>query len=309
MSVRERAGRATAGKLVIVSLVAVVGLSVIAPSIQRIVAQDDPTAGGAAGAAAANPEGDNAGGAGDNGATENGSGDAGANHPETYLDFALAGGKLMAPIGICSLLWLTFLVERLIALRSGRVLPGGLVRGFVAIDKNRALDRGVVERLCKRYRSSASRVLEVALAHLEAPREDIEHAVNNVAQREVHRLRRYLRLFSVIAGIAPLLGLLGTVTGMIQAFREVAISGLGSGQALAPGIYQALITTAAGLIIAIPALITHHWFESKIDGYVHRIDTLVVDFVEAFGPRRKARNSEVRHSDEPRVATSGAGEA
>jgi biopolymer transport protein ExbB len=94
-------------------------------------------------------------------------------------------------------------------------------------------------------------------------------------------MRRYLRLFAVVASVAPLLGLLGTVTGMVQAFRTVAEQGLGSGKYLAPGIYQALITTVAGLIVAIPALLTYYWLSARIENYVHAIDTLVVDFVEA----------------------------
>ena len=101
-------------------------------------------------------------------------------------------------------------------------------------------------------------------------------------------MRRYIRVFAVIAAVAPLLGLLGTVTGMIQAFREVASSGLGSGQALAPGIYKALVTTAGGLVVAIPTLMTHYWMMSRVEGFVHRIDNLVVDFVEKFrGSKRK----------------------
>ena len=202
-------------------------------------------------------------------------------HPESYLDFAFAGGWLMVPIGICSLLWLTFLGERLIYLRPSRIVPVGFTRQIEELEPGK-LDRDGVEALCEANPGSAARVIRTAVEHLGETREEIELAVNNTAQREIHLMRRYIRVFAVIAAVAPLLGLLGTVTGMIQAFREVASSGLGSGQALAPGIYKALVTTAGGLVVAIPTLMTHYWMMSRVEGFVHRIDNLVVDFVEKF---------------------------
>ena len=202
-------------------------------------------------------------------------------HPESYLDFAFAGGWLMVPIGICSLLWLTFLGERLIYLRPSRIVPAGFTRQIGELEPGK-LDRDEVEALCEANPGSAARVIRTAVEHIGETREEIELAVNNTAQREIHLMRRYIRVFAVIAAVAPLLGLLGTVTGMIQAFREVASSGLGSGQALAPGIYKALVTTAGGLMVAIPTLMTHYWMMSRVEAFVHRIDNLVVDFVEKF---------------------------
>ena len=202
-------------------------------------------------------------------------------HPESYLDFAFAGGWLMAPIGICSLLWLTFLGERLIYLRPSKIVPAGFTRQIDGLEPGK-LDAEKVDALCEANPSSAARVIRTAVQHIGETREEIELAVNNTAQREIHLMRRYIRVFAVIAAVAPLLGLLGTVTGMIQAFREVASSGLGSGQALAPGIYKALVTTAGGLVVAIPTLMTHYWMMSRVEGFVHRIDNLVVDFVEKF---------------------------
>ncbi len=240
-----------------------------------IVAQDVAKTESARGAAEAGSA------AGDT-VTGTGTGDTAAggdDHPESYLDFALAGGYLMIPIGVCSLLWLTFLVERLFALRRVRILPTSFESGVSNLPLGPVSDKDVAG-LCHAYDSSGARVLAAASEHLSMPHEEIERAVNNSAQREIHTMRRYLRLFAVIAAVAPLLGLLGTVTGMIQAFREVATQGLGSGKALAPGIYKALVTTAGGLVVAIPALLTHHWLSSRIDNYVHRIDNLVVDFIE-----------------------------
>jgi biopolymer transport protein ExbB len=204
-----------------------------------------------------------------------------AKHPETYLEFAIAGGPLMVPIGILSVLLVAFLIERVVSTRRALVLPRPFAQGIAAMAAQRSVDRALAANLCAAHPSSAARILGAAVERLERPRPDVEHAVNTVAQREVFVLRRYTRLFAIIASVAPLLGLLGTVTGMVQAFREVAIQGLGSGQALAPGIYQALITTVAGLLVAIPALIVYHWLNARIENYVHAIDRLVVDLVDA----------------------------
>jgi biopolymer transport protein ExbB len=217
-------------------------------------------------------------------------------HPESYLDFALAGGALMIPIVLGSVIWLTFLVERVIALRRSRAVPKTLAQAIDALDRSR-LDGGRLSALLDAHPSSAARVVGVAAERLDAPREEIEAAVDAAAQREIHSWRRYTGLFAVIAAVAPLLGLLGTVTGMIQAFREVAIEGLGSGKALAPGIYKALVTTAAGLIVAIPALITHHWALGRIEAFVHELDDLVVRFVDTFRSRSKDEGAWVRSTD------------
>ncbi len=202
-------------------------------------------------------------------------------HPESWWDFVVFGGLLMYPIGICSLLWLTFLGERLIYLRPSKIVPASFIRQVDGLEPGQ-LDRDGVEALCAAHPGSAAQVIRTAAEHIGETREEIELAVNNTAQREIHLMRRYIRVFAVIAAVAPLLGLLGTVTGMIQAFREVASSGLGGGKALAPGIYKALVTTAGGLVVAIPTLMTHYWMMSRVEGFVHRIDNLVVDFVEKF---------------------------
>ena len=204
----------------------------------------------------------------------------------------------MVPIGICSLLWLTFLGERLIYLRPSRIVPASFTRQIDALEPGQ-FDRAGVEALCAAHPGSAARVIRTAVEHIGETREEIELAVNNTAQREIHLMRRYIRVFAVIAAVAPLLGLLGTVTGMIQAFREVASSGLGSGQALAPGIYKALVTTAGGLVVAIPTLMTHYWMMSKVEGFVHRIDNLVVDFVEKFRGGKASQEAPAEVAPEP----------
>ncbi len=209
-------------------------------------------------------------------------------HPETYLEFAVAGGPVMIPIGLCSIFWLAYLAERLISTRRGRVLPRPFQAAALALQGTGDWIRSQVESLCRAHPCAAASVMKAALDRLDRPREEIENGVNAAAQREIHLLRRNIRLFAIIASVAPLLGLLGTVTGMIQSFREVAIRGLGSGQDFAPGIYEALITTAGGLLVAIPSLLTYYWLTARVENYVHEMDALVVNVVDAYERGRRA---------------------
>lgn len=201
--------------------------------------------------------------------------------PETLLEFWVAGGYLMVPITLSSIVWVAYLVERLLALARKKTVPQDLLRGVREAVAARPLDRDGLRQRLAGVQCTLSSVVRAALERLDQPRDEIEKHVNNVAQREIYLLRRNLRVFSIVANVAPLLGLLGTVTGLVQAFREVAISGLGSGAALAPGIYEALITTVGGLVVAIPAMLTYYWLTARVDHYIHEIDEVVVDLVEA----------------------------
>lgn len=201
--------------------------------------------------------------------------------PETFLEFAVAGGALMIPITLCSIVWIAYLVERLFALQRKKAVPPKIVRAVKDASSQHPLDRGALREKLNAHPSAAAAVVRAALDRLDLTRDEIEKSVNNAAQREIYLLRRNLRVFAIVSSVAPLLGLLGTVTGLVQSFREVAISGLGSGAALAPGIYQALITTVGGLVVAIPALLTYYWLMARVDHFVHEMDGMVVDFVDA----------------------------
>ncbi|MEM7233464.1 MAG: MotA/TolQ/ExbB proton channel family protein [Planctomycetota bacterium] len=256
-------------------------LAVLAAAFVSAQAQPSPTGTEAKAEATPTPGSE----AAANTETKAGSGEDEEDHPETYFDFAMAGGYLMLPLVLLSLVWLTFLVERMVALQRRRVFPNSFGQALLSIPSG-SLESSRVESLVREFPSSAARVIEVAAGRLGDDLPEIESAVNAAAQREIHGLRKHIGVFAVIAAVAPLLGLLGTVTGMIQAFREVALQGLGSGQVFAPGIYKALITTAAGLVVAIPALITHSWATSRVSTYVHQMDDLAVTFTD----RHRARS-------------------
>jgi biopolymer transport protein ExbB len=201
--------------------------------------------------------------------------------PETLLEFALAGGWAMLPLLICSVLWVTFLIERLTALRKGKVVPSSLTTAIRALIAAKPVDRERVRAVLDAHPSATANVLRAAIDRFDASQEVIEKAVNNVAQREIYRLRRNIWVFAVLSTITPLLGLLGTVIGLVQAFREVALSGLGAGATLAPGIYEALVCTVGGLAVAIPSFAAYYAFMALVDYYVNEFDGLAVDLVDA----------------------------
>lgn len=203
-------------------------------------------------------------------------------------DFIVKGGPVMIPIGACSLIALALIVERSFSLRRGHVIPRGFLDGLrSAMGKPPGNIRHALE-YARVNPSPIARVLTAAIKRFHDSEESLSRHVQEAGEREAIKLRKYLRVLWVIASIAPLLGLLGTIFGMIRAFQTVAASAeaLGKTEMLATGIYEAMITTAAGLIVAIPALIGYHWLSARIDALVMEIDRAAVDFIEEHGPRR-----------------------
>jgi biopolymer transport protein ExbB len=200
-------------------------------------------------------------------------------------DFVVKGGPVMIPIGLCSLVALAVIIERLIVLRRRNVIPPTFVPELQALLKAAPTERKRALDYCRSHPSAVAEVFAAGIKRLGEPTDVMERHIQEAGEREVLKLRKRLRLLSVIGSIAPLLGLLGTITGMINAFQTVAASGeaLGRTELLAKGIYEAMITTAAGLIVTIPVLLCYHWLSAKIDGLVMQIDAMTVDFIEDFG--------------------------
>jgi biopolymer transport protein ExbB len=192
------------------------------------------------------------------------------------------GGVLMYPILGCSVLLVAVSLERWASLRRGRVIPAEFVRELFEKLQTRQWDRETALQKCRDNGSPIARVLEQALRRWGRPAVEIQRSVAEGGQREVLELRRYLRLINAVYTVAPLLGLLGTVFGMIRCFSEVATRGdaLGRPEALAEGIYEALYTTAFGLSVAIPAMIVYYCFLARIDGLVAQMDALAQELVE-----------------------------
>jgi biopolymer transport protein ExbB len=191
------------------------------------------------------------------------------------LALMLRGGWLMWPILAMSLLVVTFGVERFLGLRRRKVLPPDLVNDLGLLGSQKGgLDPRKAYRLCQRHPSTAASVIRAMLLKVGRPHTELEHAVAEANEREAARLYANVRWLSLAAGVAPLLGLLGTVWGMIQAFFATANLPVGANKAeyLAEGIYVALVTTFAGLAVAIPAAVLAHVFEGRIQTLFRELD-------------------------------------
>ena len=190
------------------------------------------------------------------------------------------GGVLMYPILMCSIVSMVFLFERTISLRRGRVIPDPFVKRFLHQLREGQLDRDQALALCEENSSSVATVFAAAVKKWGRPAVEVEQAIIDSGERVSNGLRRYLRVFNGVATISPLLGLLGTVFGMIAAFNAIATSkALGRPELLASGIAEALLTTAFGLTVAIPALLFYWIFVSLVDRRIIEIDALGQELV------------------------------
>ncbi len=199
---------------------------------------------------------------------------------KNLLEIIKAGGILMVPIFFCSMLTLVFMLERGMALRQGRVIPGPFVKRFIHQLRDGQLTQEEALELCLDNKSPVAGVFAAAVRKWGKPAVEVEQAILDNGERAANGLRKYVRMFNGISTISPLLGLLGTVFGMIAAFNEISSSdAMGRPELLAGGISEALITTAAGLVVAIPALACYLFFISRVDQLVMSIDSLGQEIV------------------------------
>ncbi|HEY8521218.1 MAG TPA: MotA/TolQ/ExbB proton channel family protein [Gammaproteobacteria bacterium] len=195
------------------------------------------------------------------------------------LEIVKAGGWTMLPIIACSVVAVAIVLERLWTLQRKRVLPPDLTQRVAEWIRSGQLDQGHLQAL--HQSSPLGQVLAAGLARRHLPREIIKESIEDSGRHVVHELERYLNALATIAGVSPLLGLLGTVSGMIRAFSAITTQGVGNPTVLAGGIAEALITTAAGLIVAIPALIGYRFLRGRVDGLVVQIEKEAMKFLEA----------------------------
>jgi len=190
----------------------------------------------------------------------------------------LQGSYFMLPILLMSFIVVTFTIERLIGLRRERVLPQALISGLGQLGGPQAnFDPRQAYRLCQQHASAASAVVRAMLLKVGRPHSEVELAVADASQREAGKLYANVRWLNLAAAITPLMGLLGTVWGMIRAFHGTTQLSPGQNKAdhLAEGIYVALVTTLAGLMVAITAAIFAHYFEGKIQSLFLQIDEML----------------------------------
>jgi biopolymer transport protein ExbB len=219
---------------------------------------------------------------------------------KSLLNIVRDGGLMMYPLFGCSFVLLVFAFERFISLRTGRVIPGPFVKRFLHQLEDDQLDRDEALLVCEENGSPVAKIFSAAARKWGRPAVEVEQATIDAGERGASDLRRYLRVFNGVATISPLMGLLGTVFGIIRSFSDLAASEAGGRmEMLSKGISEALFCTAMGLLVAIPAVVAHLYFVSRVDRLVVQLDTLgqeVVNMVSAeaiqeAGQSRRSRKS------------------
>ncbi len=180
------------------------------------------------------------------------------------IEYLIAGGAVMIPIGLCSIIALTTFLERLWALRRGRIVPTRFCVEIIELVKQNRIDDALTR--CRSEPVAVARVVEAAIELRDQPRDQIKDRVEEVGRREAAEMERYVPVLGTVAAISPLLGLLGTVGGMIVTFQVIQEQGMGNVGSLAGGISQALVTTFAGLSVGIPTLVANRYILARVDG-------------------------------------------
>jgi biopolymer transport protein ExbB len=208
------------------------------------------------------------------------------------LELVTAGGWLMFPILLCSIAALGISIERVITLNPTRISPPHLLAVVWKQLKDDDMDAAQLRTL--RASSPLGEILAAGLTNARHGRDVMKESIQEAASHVVHNLERYLNTLGTIAAVTPLLGLLGTVVGMIKVFTEIMAQGTGNASVLAGGISEALITTATGLSVAIPSLIMHRYFTGRIDAIVVDLEQQTIKLVDAL-------HNEVPGVEEPLV--------
>jgi len=228
----------------------------------------------------------------------------------SFFRLLVAGGWFMVPIAFMSLLGAVFAIERGLALRRSRVAPEELVNQLGQLSSGQTgFDPRQAYRVCQQFPCAASAVIRAMLVKVGRPHNEIEHAVAEASDREAERAFANVRWLNLCAGVTPLMGLIGTVWGMIVAFHQTTLLAPGQDRAtqLAEGIYIALVTTLGGLMVAIPSSILAHFFETRIIGMFHEIDELMFNLLPLverfegrvrFGPKQAEQTGGPPAADE-----------
>lgn len=197
------------------------------------------------------------------------------------LNYFHQGGAMMWPIAFCSVIALAIFLDRIWTYHSVRRSTAPLFREVERLLGAGKLDQA--RQLCQQQQSPMGRILLVPLKNPGAGRPHLKTLVEEVGNRETAALERYLGLLGTIATISPLLGLLGTVLGMIRAFTVIAREGVGTPATLGGGISEALLTTAAGLCVAVPTLLLHKYLTSRVERSILEMEEYSMQIVDLVG--------------------------
>jgi len=201
------------------------------------------------------------------------------------FEIFLAGGMMMWPLLVCSLIVIAVSVERYWTLNPAKIVPKTLLAQVWSWIKNNQLDATKLREL--KQSSPLGYILAAGLSNSKHGRDVMKDSVQEAANKVIHDLERYVGALGTIANLAPLLGLLGTVLGMIEIFNGILLNGTGSTNVLAGGISIALYTTVGGLVVAIPATISHKYFQRRIDSIVVNMEEEAIKLIDALHSERR----------------------
>ncbi|HBF09980.1 MAG TPA: biopolymer transporter ExbB [Gammaproteobacteria bacterium] len=192
----------------------------------------------------------------------------------------------MVPIILCLVVAVAIIIDRFLALRAQKVIPGNLVGQVFNWMKQEQIDASKMKEL--KRNSPLGRVIAIGLVNSKHGRDSMKEAIAEAVNQEIHKLERFMNALGSIAAISPLLGLLGTVMGMIKVFSKIVLQGTGNPTLLAGGISEALMTTAAGLCVAIPAVFFHRFLSRRIDDFSVMLEQEAVKLIEIVHGHREA---------------------
>ena len=193
-------------------------------------------------------------------------------------DVVVKGGVLMIPIALCSIIALAIFLERLWSLRRSKVIPRDFLIEIEDLIRREKIPEAVTR--CRKDNSSMANIIVAGIRNFGKRREIVKESIEEIGRREAATLERYINVVGTIAAISPLLGLLGTVFGMIKAFNVISIQGVGNPSSLAGGISEALITTAAGLVVAIPTFVLYRYLANKADALIVEMEEHSIRMVD-----------------------------
>jgi biopolymer transport protein ExbB len=219
----------------------------------------------------------------------------------TVLQMFVKGGWFMYPLAFCSILAVGIIFDRFVALRRSRVMPPAFMPGLSAVYKDPSEDRDEALKYCKQYDSPLARVVAAGIRRLPRGWSAAEKAIEDEGGNQALKLRHNMRFLYSLGSVATLLGLIGTISGMIKAFQVAAVAGVGRVDQLSTGIYEAMICTFAGLAVAIVVTIFYYFLVGRIERLIAEINDTINHFADEYGINEAAE----RRSDE---ATKGAEE-
>ncbi len=205
------------------------------------------------------------------------------------FELIVSGGWIIAPIILCSILAFTIIAERFWTLREKSIAPSNLADQIIKLHKKKRITNEVIEKL--HSDSPLGKILAAGLRNMNGARDIMKESIEEEGRQVAQELERFLNTLGTIASITPLLGLLGTVIGMIKVFAVITSLGVGDPKVLADGISEALITTAAGLSVAIPTVMFYRYFRGRVDELLLKMEAQAVYLVEVIhGDRQETKD-------------------